>query len=276
MWLKSVERIQCSFTASTSTYTAYQTVAEHFTISTETHLRKRGTGAVRWTPVSLKENLQRFLSEMSKHFPMTLDEEANSFLGMDLKHNSDGSVELSQPKLINKLLKEFPARTGKRKAAATHPYGPVGRDLLGQGQTSWLQPRLQGRNRITRQLQITTTCEVDASYLTHADSKGHTGYCMGFGWGQGVFFSKSQKQTVVPTSSTHAEMRAIYSLTKDILFVIQLCVDMEIDLKMPAIILEDNSAVITMATEEASYLACAGRLPSIWTGRCHAYDGKVP
>jgi len=254
---------------------------------------------------SLKKNLQRFLSEMSKHFPMTLDEEANSFLGMDLKHNSDGSVELSQPKLINKLLKEFPARAGKRKATATHPYGPVGRDyddatpipttsymrLLGMlmyltrtrpdimAATSFAGTKSHNPTtadyddlldiveyiRDTRELTyklykctsadaIQLTCEVDASYLTHEDSKGHTGYCMGFGWGQGVFFSKSQKQTVVTTSSTHAEMRAIYSLTKDILFVIQLCVDMEIDLKMPAIILEDNSAVITMATEEASYL----------------------
>ena len=79
---------------------------------------------------------------------------------------------------------------------------------------------------------------------------------MGFGWGQGVFYSKSQKKTVVTTSSTHAEMRAIYSLVKDIFFVIQLCTDMGIDLKQPAIILEENSAVIAMATEEASHVIC--------------------
>jgi hypothetical protein len=77
---------------------------------------------------------------------------------------------------------------------------------------------------------------------------------MGFGWGQGVFFCKSQKQSAVTTSSTHAEMRAIFALTKDILYVIQLCMDLGVHLKQPAIILEDNSAVITMATEEASYL----------------------
>jgi len=108
--------------------------------------------------------------------------------------------------------------------------------------------------KCTTEKNIQLTCEVDASYLTHKDSKGHTGYCMGFGWGKGAFFNKSQKQSVVTTSSTHAEMRAIFSLTKDILFVIQLCNDMGIDLKHPAIILEDNSAVVTMATEEASYL----------------------
>ena len=95
---------------------------------------------------------------------------------------------------------------------------------------------------------------MDASYLTHSDSKGHTGYTMGFGWGTGTFYCKSQKQSTVTTSSTHAEMRAIYALVKDILFVIQLCREIHIQLHLPAIILEDNSAVIQMATEEASHL----------------------
>mmetsp|Transcript_10455 Transcript_10455/g.14419 ORF Transcript_10455/g.14419 Transcript_10455/m.14419 type:complete len:163 (-) Transcript_10455:13-501(-) len=101
---------------------------------------------------------------------------------------------------------------------------------------------------------IQLKCEVDASYLVHPDSKGHTGYTMGFGNSIGTFYCKSSKQTAVTTSSTHAEMRAIYTLVKDILYVIQLCRDTGTDLKLPAIILEDNSAVITMATEEASYM----------------------
>mmetsp|Transcript_5126 Transcript_5126/g.7162 ORF Transcript_5126/g.7162 Transcript_5126/m.7162 type:complete len:656 (-) Transcript_5126:5864-7831(-) len=62
---------------------------------------------------SKRENLKGFTSEMSKHFPITLDEKADSFLGMNLSYNTDGSVELSQPKLINKLLKEFPPRSEK-------------------------------------------------------------------------------------------------------------------------------------------------------------------
>jgi hypothetical protein len=35
------------------------------------------------------------------------------------------------------------------------------------------------------------TCEVDASYLVHPDSKGHTGYRMGFGKATGTFYCKS-------------------------------------------------------------------------------------
>ena len=79
---------------------------------------------------------------------------------------------------------------------------------------------------------------MDASYLTHTDSKGHTGYSMGFGWGRGVFYCKSQKLTSVTTSSTHAEMRVIYSLIKDIIFVIQLCLDMGIDIEQSVIIVQ--------------------------------------
>lgn len=38
-------------------------------------------------------------------------------------------------------------------------------------------------------------CEVEASYLLHEDSKGHTGYCIGFGQ-VGFFHFRSQKYTL--------------------------------------------------------------------------------
>ena len=69
---------------------------------------------------------------------------------------------------------------------------------------------------------LTLRCYVDASYLTHDDSKSHTGYCLSFGT-IGTFYSKSSKQTLVTTSSTHAEMRALYQLILDIIFLIHLC-----------------------------------------------------
>jgi hypothetical protein len=56
-------------------------------------------------------------------------------------------------------------------------------------------------------------CEVDASYLIHSDSnKGHTGYNMGLHPNDDTFYNRSAKQTLVSTSSTHAEMRALYTL----------------------------------------------------------------
>ena len=51
-------------------------------------------------------------------------------------------------------------------------------------------------------------CEVDASYLINSDSKGHTGYTLGL-HPNDTFFNRSAKQPLV---STHAEMRALYTL----------------------------------------------------------------
>mmetsp|Transcript_25886 Transcript_25886/g.37125 ORF Transcript_25886/g.37125 Transcript_25886/m.37125 type:complete len:182 (-) Transcript_25886:883-1428(-) len=68
-----------------------------------------------------------------------------------------------------------------------------------------------------KQLQL--HCEVDASYLLHEDSKGHSGYTIAFN-AIGTWYNRSSKQTLVTTSSTHSEMRAIFTLVKDILYVL--------------------------------------------------------
>jgi hypothetical protein len=96
-------------------------------------------------------------------------------------------------------------------------------------------------------------CEVDASYLLHPDSKGHTGYTISFQGTQGTFHNRSVKQTAVATSSTHAEARAIFTLAKDLNFIIALCQELRIPLELPAIIMEDNSAVVTMANNDSGY-----------------------
>ena len=95
--------------------------------------------------------------------------------------------------------------------------------------------------------------EVDASYLLHPDSKGHTGYALSFNGTIGTFHNRSVKQTAVATSSTHAEARAIFTLTKDINFIIALCQELHIPLQLPAIIMEDNSAVVTMVNNDTAY-----------------------
>jgi hypothetical protein len=78
-------------------------------------------------------------------------------------------------------------------------------------------------------------CEVDASYLIHLDSKGHTRYTMGL-HPNGTFYNRSAKQTLVSTSSTHVEMRALYILLEDILFMIYICSELNIPLLLPAVI----------------------------------------
>jgi hypothetical protein len=61
------------------------------------------------------------------------------------------------------------------------------------------------------------------------------------------------KQTAVATSSTHAEARAIFPLAKELNFLIALCQELQIPLELPAIIMEDNSAVVTMANNDSGY-----------------------
>jgi hypothetical protein len=97
-------------------------------------------------------------------------------------------------------------------------------------------------------------CYVDASYLTHSDSKSHTGYCLSFG-DIGTFYSKSSKQKLVTTSSTHAEMRALYSLTQEIVYIVHLCAEMGRPLTLPAIVMEDNQPVIDLVSQTMSKLS---------------------
>ena len=50
-------------------------------------------------------------------------------------------------------------------------------------------------------------------------------------------------------------MRALYTLVKDILFVIMyICSELNIPLLLPAVIMEDNSAVVIVSNEESAYL----------------------
>jgi hypothetical protein len=96
--------------------------------------------------------------------------------------------------------------------------------------------------------ELILTCYVDASYLTLHDSKSHTGFCLSFGE-IGTFYSKSSKQTLVATSSTHAEMRALYTCVLDIIFVIHICDELHRPVHKPAIIMEDNQPCIDLTVD---------------------------
>ena len=89
-------------------------------------------------------------------------------------------------------------------------------------------------------------CHVDASYLSHSDARSHTGYCLSFGH-IGSFYSKSIKQKLVTTSSTHAEIRALYTLVLDIIFVVNMCDEVGRPISLPAVVFEDNQPVIDLS-----------------------------
>jgi hypothetical protein len=96
---------------------------------------------------------------------------------------------------------------------------------------------------------LTLTCYVDASYLSHPDSKSHHGWCLTLGK-MGRFSSKSQKQTIVATSSTQAEMKALQLMSSDIVYVIHLLEEIGRPISLPAIILEDNQPVVDLLAEK--------------------------
>jgi desulfoferrodoxin (superoxide reductase-like protein) len=261
-----------------------------------------------------RDHLRKFTDDMNKHFPTTLDTAADSFLGMKISRTAEGDIELSQPKLVDKLLKECNDALRQSRKPITHPYGPSrshraedqdnepaeskqevdkGTYLRILGMLMYLtrsrpdiltavnfcatkasNPDAEDMEHLysivkyindTRSNKyvisrgqhgpkIAIICEVDAGYLSHHDSKSHTGYAIKFSGCRGFFYIRSNKQTTVATSSTHAEMQAVHTLVKDILYILQILEDMEEEVNLPVVIMEDNSAVIQTATGEAAHL----------------------
>ena len=73
-----------------------------------------------------QEDIDQFSARLNRHNELTLDAKADSFLGTQIKYRNDGTVLLTQPKLLQKLFKEHPEKIGKRKAGTpSHPYGPA-------------------------------------------------------------------------------------------------------------------------------------------------------
>ena len=141
--------------------------------------------------------------------------------------------------------------------AGTKSSNPTDRDL---SDLYYVVEYLRATQNMGHILHVSTTfalrlyCEVDASYLLHPDSKGHTGYTISFYGTTGTFHNRSVKQTAIATSSTHAEARAIFfTLAKELNFIIALCQELPITLELPAIIMEDNSAVVTMANNDSGF-----------------------
>jgi hypothetical protein len=243
------------------------------------------------------------IANIGKHYKVTLDHAATSFLGLNLAHNNDGTFTITQPKLLTKLCSLYPPRKDSAHIPS-HPYPPLPKetDPLPQPTDRFTYLRLLGillyltksrpdimaavsfagtksSNPTDRDLSnlyyvveylratqemghilhtstmtaLRLYCEVDASYLLHPDSKGHTGYTISFYGTIGTFHNRSIKQTAVATSSTHAEARAIFTLAKELNFLIALCQELQIPLELPAIIIKDNSAVVTMANNDLGY-----------------------
>jgi hypothetical protein len=237
---------------------------------------------------------------MRERFEITVNEDVDSHLGVSMTELADGSVKLSQPKLLKLIFEEYPPSEIRRgrgvpvpmrtsggnheneeadvgdpdeymhllgmlnyltrsrpdiatalSFAATHSSSPSVenfQELLHIVAYLWdtQEKSLVIRRNLNSKGPLKLRCYVDASYLTHPDSKSHSGYCMSFGE-IGTFYVRSKKQTLVATSSTHAEVRALYQLVIDIVFVVNLCDELQRSIELPAVVLEDNQPAIDLS-----------------------------
>jgi hypothetical protein len=109
-----------------------------------------------------------------------------------------------------------------------------------------LYPRREGEEQ-----SLKLTAFVDAAYMSHADASSHTGYCIALGsvQPQSFFMSKSQKQKCMATSSTHAEIRALYELTINLIYLTTLFDEIKRPIELPVTIFEDNQAAIDLVSD---------------------------
>jgi hypothetical protein len=230
--------------------------------------------------------INTFINLLKDKFEVTVNDDADSYLGVQFESDEEGNVQLLQPKLIQALLSQYSPQlinpptsittqeyqqllgtlmylTKSRpdiqtiiSFAATHAKAPTLENYMDLLKTVSYIEKTQDYGLIIKRYDynradpLQLICHVDASYLTHEDSKSHTGYTLSFGT-VGIFHSKSQKQSLVSTSSTHAEARALYTLLQDIIYVVSVCQELEVQLQLPVQIYEDNYPVVQLTNNLA-------------------------
>ena len=75
------------------------------------------------------ENIDTVIASVGKHYEATLDREATSFLGLNLTHNSNGTVTITQPKLLQNFFALYPPRKDSMHKS-THPYPPLPKESV--------------------------------------------------------------------------------------------------------------------------------------------------
>ena len=253
-----------------------------------------------------KEELKIFEEILKKKFQITANYNVSTHLGINITKNQDGSIKLTQPKLLNQLLTEYPtavsnlypSRKTRSSDSTQTETEPIERNkylrLLGQlmylantrpdilptlsyASTRSTEPKQKDYDRLLETVsylrqtqnegltlypstdgdhQIHLIAYVDAAYMSHSDAASHTGYTVSIGPKnpKSFFFSKSFKQKLVATSSTHAEIRALYDLTIQLIFIINLFEELARPLTLPAILYEDNQPTIDLATNSISHI----------------------
>ena len=83
--------------------------------------------------------------------------------------------------------------------------------------------------------------------MSHEDLTGHSGYCLSVG-DLSAFYFKSNKQPLVATSSTHADVKALYQLVTDLIYLVNLSDEIGKSVALPAVIFEDNNPTVQLSS----------------------------
>ena len=89
----------------------------------------------------------------------------------------------------------------------------------------------------------------DAAFLTHSDSKSHSGTCFSLGESSGSFYSRSTKQSMVTLSSTESELYSAVEATKDIQYFRALLKWAGFEQLEPTPLFVDNKSLIVLAQQ---------------------------
>ena len=252
------------------------------------------------------EEIQRFKEMISTTYPITVDYNVTSHLGIGLIYNDDGSVTLNQSKLLQQIFAEHPQLQTKSKYPMLTKFNTQTRNeeeeneiknevidkygrLLGQlnylpisrpdittsvsySATKSKNPRpedFEALLQIVSYLKQTEdygltlyprnpeendnlylTAYVDAAYMSHPDSSSHTGFCISLGsmHPRSYFYTKSSKQKCIATSSTHAEIKALYELTINIIYLLTLFDEIGRPIQLPVKVYEDNRSTLDLVS----------------------------
>ena len=125
---------------------------------------------------------------------------------------------------------------------------------------------------------------VDASFMTHRDMRGHTGYCIfADKIGSAAILYRSVKQKTVADSSTEGEVIALHELVQHLLWVISIYEDMGVQISKPVSVHNDNQSNLTLHSKDvvnfkgrSKYISRkyfsvfehieSGELKLVWTG----------
>ena len=101
-------------------------------------------------------------------------------------------------------------------------------------------------------------CGCSLQHVTYSDPRAPTQviivypYIIGSVEPKSFFYSKSVKQKLVATSSTHAELRALYDPVTNLIFLKHLMDELDVEILLPILVHEDNQPAIDLVSSTTS------------------------